>query len=199
MLCPNCAAPVSDTAKFCSNCGTSIVAQGASPYAAADAAAAEATPYQQQYYQQPAQPEQTPFERGYQQGYAWASGEDAANQQSAQSSADPNQQYQQNGYGQPYAQPAAPTYAAPQAATKNHIAAGLLALFLGSLGIHKFYLGYSREGVIMLLVTLLGSLLTFGLAAAAMAIVALIEGIIYLVKTDEDFYYTYEYGKKPWF
>ena len=38
---------------------------------------------------------------------------------------------------------------------KSKMAAGLLAIFLGSLGIHKFYLGYTKEAVIMLLVSLL--------------------------------------------
>ena len=47
-----------------------------------------------------------------------------------------NQAYSQP-YGQPYQQPYA--QAAPN--TKDHVAAGLLAIFLGSLGIHKFYLG----------------------------------------------------------
>ena len=198
MLCPNCAAQLSDTAKFCSNCGTSVVAQTASPYAAADAAAS--APYQQQTAQQAAQPEPSAFERGYQQGYAWASGESQPNQQANTAWADPSAPTgQQYDYNQTYAQPAAPTYAAPAASPKNHVVAGLLALFLGALGIHKFYLGYNREGVIMLLVTLLGSLLTFGIAAAVMEVIAFIEAIIYFVKSDEDFYYTYELGNKPWF
>ena len=36
---------------------------------------------------------------------------------------------------------------------KSKIAAGLLAIFLGTLGVHKFYLGYTKEGLIMLLIT----------------------------------------------
>jgi len=203
MLCPNCAATLSETAKFCSNCGTAVAVAAGSPYADATAAAAEpqAAPYQAQATQAgqaaqaaAAQPEQSPFERGYQQGYAWASGEQAPPQ------AEPVQQgwQQQQSYGQPespYAQqpqPYAPT-------AKNKVAAGLLGIFLGSLGIHKFYLGYSKEGVIMLLVTLLGSLLTFGLAAAAMQIIGIIEGVIYLTRSDEEFYYTYDVGNKTWF
>ena len=83
--------------------------------------------------------------------------------------------------------------------SKSKIAAGLLAIFLGSLGIHKFYLGYSGAGIVMLLVTLLAGIVTLGLAAAIMSLIALIEGIIYLTKTDEQFYYTYVAGKKSWF
>ena len=203
MLCPNCAATLSETAKFCSNCGTAVAVATGSPYADATAAAAEpqAAPYQAQATQAgqaaqaaAAQPEQSPFERGYQQGYAWASGEQAPPQ------AEPVQQgwQQQQSYGQPespYAQQPQPY---PSTA-KNKVAAGLLGIFLGSLGIHKFYLGYSKEGVIMLLVTLLGSLLTFGLAAAAMQIIGIIEGVVYLTRSDEEFYYTYDVGNKTWF
>ena len=64
---------------------------------------------------------------------------------------------------------------------KNKIAAGLLAILLGGLGIHKFYLGCTKAGVITLLV----SLLTFGIGAVVMQIIGLIEGIIYLTKPDE--------------
>ena len=83
------------------------------------------------------------------------------------------------------------------ASPKNKIAAGLLAIFLGTLGIHKFYLGYTSAGVIMLLVTLLGSLVLIG--PLVMAVIALIEGIIYLTKSDEQFYLTYVAGKRAWF
>lgn len=83
------------------------------------------------------------------------------------------------------------------ASPKSKIAAGLLAIFLGTLGIHKFYLGYTSAGIIMLLVTLLGSLVLIG--PAVMGIIALIEGIIYLTKSDEQFYLTYVVGKKAWF
>ncbi len=83
--------------------------------------------------------------------------------------------------------------------SKNKIAAGLLAIFLGSLGIHKFYLGYSKEGLIMLLVTVVGGVITCGVAAGVMSIVALIEGVLYLTKSDEEFAQTYVQGRKGWF
>ena len=82
--------------------------------------------------------------------------------------------------------------------SKNKVAAGLLALFLGSLGIHKFYLGYSKEGVVMLLVTIFGSIF-FGLGAIVMGIIALIEGILYLVKPDSEFDAIYVRGNRGWF
>lgn len=83
------------------------------------------------------------------------------------------------------------------ASPKSKIAAGLLAIFLGALGIHKFYLGYTSAGVIMLLVTLLGSLVLIG--PLVMNVIALIEGIIYLTKSDEQFYLTYVAGERAWF
>ena len=88
-------------------------------------------------------------------------------------------------------------HAQAQAPEKSKVAAGLLALFVGSLGIHKFYLGYKSEGIIMLVITLLGSLVLIG--PFVMGVISLIEGIIYLTKSDEDFNRTYVQNKKGWF
>jgi len=41
--------------------------------------------------------------------------------------------------------------------------------------------------------------LTCGIGAAITGLIGLIEGIIYLTKTDEEFYQTYQAGKKTWF
>lgn len=56
---------------------------------------------------------------------------------------------------------------------KSKLAAGLLAIFLGSLGIHNFYLGYTNRALIQLLVTVC----TCGLGGVVMGIWALVEGI----------------------
>ena len=82
----------------------------------------------------------------------------------------------------------------PAGADKK-IAAGICGILLGALGIHKFILGYTKEGIIMLLVTVL----TLGLAGFIMGLIGLIEGIIYLTKSDEDFVATYINNKKGWF
>ena len=82
----------------------------------------------------------------------------------------------------------------PAGADKK-IAAGICGILLGALGIHKFILGYTKEGIIMLLV----SLLTFGIGGVVMYVIGLIEGILYLTKSDEDFVATYVTGKKGWF
>ena len=72
------------------------------------------------------------------------------------------------------------------------LAAGLLAILLGPLAIHKFLLGYTTEGIIWLVI----SLFTCGIVTG---VLGLIEGIIYLTKSDEEFYQTYQVGRKPWF
>ncbi|CAM3344821.1 TM2 domain-containing protein [Aequorivita lipolytica] len=71
------------------------------------------------------------------------------------------------------------------------ILAGILAIVIGSLGIHKFILGYTQEGIIQIVITIV----TCGIGG----IIPLIEGIIYLTKSDEEFYQTYQVGKKGWF
>lgn len=79
--------------------------------------------------------------------------------------------------------------------SSKKILAGVLAIILGALGIHKFVLGYTTEGVIMLLV----SILSCGFLAPVVSIIGIIEGIIYLTKTDEQFEAIYITGRKPWF
>ncbi|WNH08832.1 TM2 domain-containing protein [Thalassobellus suaedae] len=71
------------------------------------------------------------------------------------------------------------------------VLAGVLGILFGGLGIHKFVLGYNKEGIILLIATVV----TCGIAS----IIGFIEGIIYLTKSDEEFYNTYQVGKKPWF
>lgn len=79
------------------------------------------------------------------------------------------------------------------------ILVGVLAIVLGSLGVHKFILGYNKEGIILLVITIVVGFFTCGLGAGITGIVGLIEGIVYLTKTDEEFYNTYQANKKPWF
>lgn len=63
---------------------------------------------------------------------------------------------------------------------KSRMAAGLLGIFLGGLGIHNFYLGKTNRALIQLLVSLIGGVITCGLAAVAMEIWGLVEGIMIL-------------------
>jgi TM2 domain-containing membrane protein YozV len=79
------------------------------------------------------------------------------------------------------------------------IAAGILGILLGWLGIHKFMLGYTSEGVIMLVVSLVVGTLTCGVGILVMQIIGIIEGVMYLTKSDEEFVRTYIHGRKGWF
>jgi len=71
------------------------------------------------------------------------------------------------------------------------VLAGILAILIGSLGIHKFILGYNKEGIIQIVI----SVISCGIAG----IIPLVEGIIYLTKSDDEFYQTYQVNKRPWF
>ena len=75
------------------------------------------------------------------------------------------------------------------------LAAGLCGILVGAFGVHKFILGYTTEGVIMLLV----SLLSCGMLAFVMSIIGIVEGIMYLTKSDEEFVRMYVEGRKGWF
>ena len=59
---------------------------------------------------------------------------------------------------------------------KSKLVAGLLAIFLGSFGVHNFYLGFTGKAVAQLLITVL----TCGAGSVISAIWALVEGIMIL-------------------
>lgn len=160
---------------------------------------------------QPNQQGHDAWSQAYQQGHdawsqpsqqasdVWGQTYQQANGQTYQQSQGPWQAnqtyYTQQPYGQPYQQPYA--QAAPN--TKDHVAAGLLAIFLGSLGIHKFYLGYNTPGFIMLAVTIVGSIFSLGIAGLAMVVISIVEGVLYLSKSQTEFEQVYVFNKKEWF
>lgn len=80
-------------------------------------------------------------------------------------------------------------------AAGKRIAAGICGILIGAFGVHKFILGYYFAGVIMLLVTLCSCFFL----SPIMGLVGMIEGILYLVKSDDEFYQTYVAGRKLWF
>lgn len=84
----------------------------------------------------------------------------------------------QGNYNQPYK-------------SEKKVVAGILGILLGTFAIHKFYLGYTKAGIIQLVL----GLVTCGIVG----IVGFIEGIIYLTKSDEEFDRTYVQNKKEWF
>ena len=74
---------------------------------------------------------------------------------------------------------------------EKKIAAGICGILIGGLGVHRFILGDATGGIIRIVLTFV----TCGVAA----IIGLIEGIIYLTKSDEDFVNEYITNKKGWF
>lgn len=75
--------------------------------------------------------------------------------------------------------------------SEKKIAAALLGIFLGTFGANKFFLGYINEGIIQIVL----NIVTCGIAT----VVPLIEGIIYLTMSDQQFDDTYIKNKKAWF
>lgn len=75
--------------------------------------------------------------------------------------------------------------------SEKKVVAGILGLLLGTFGIHKFYLGYTKAGIIQLVL----GLVTCGIVG----IIGFIEGIVYLTKSDEEFDRTYVHNQKEWF
>ena len=92
------------------------------------------------------------------------------------------QAYGQSGYAQPaYGQPVV-------GAPKQWIVAMLLAFFLGALGIHNFYLGYTSKGIIQLILTITM------IGAPIAAIWALIEFVLILAHSGS---YAYDAQGQP--
>ena len=91
------------------------------------------------------------------------------------------QQPVQPGYQQPmqpgYQQPMQPGYQARPIKRKSKVAAGLLALFLGGFGAHKFYLNKVGMGVLYFLFSW----------TYIPALIAFVEAIIYFCTSEDDF------------
>jgi len=88
-------------------------------------------------------------------------------------------------------------------AKSKRILCGVLGILLGALGIHKFVLGYTGAALIMLIGSVVGGMLGFlcipAIVPSVMGVIGLIEGIVYLTKSDEEFLRTYILQKRSWF
>ena len=169
IACPSCGAENVEGTRFCVKCGTTL----------------PASPQPESWRQSGDLGQQPTAQQDYSSGYS---------QQQTPSSGYPSYTPQQDLSS--YQQQAGDWMA--QGANKK-MAAGLCGILLGGFGVHKFILGYNTEGIIMLAAWVIGMFLTCGIASIAVGIVGLIEGIIYLTKSDEDFVRTYIQGKKAWF
>lgn len=118
------------------------------------------------------------------------------------------------GYAPPQPPPSAyPTYTPPHGMQQQYgvggdwqamgankkLPAGICGIVLGGFGVHKFILGYNVEGIIMLAAWIVGMFLTCGIGSLVVGVIGLVEGIIYLTKSDEEFVRTYIQGRKGWF
>jgi TM2 domain-containing membrane protein YozV len=74
--------------------------------------------------------------------------------------------------------------------SEKKIPAALLGILVGAFALNKFYLGYTKEGVIQII----ANVCTCGIAT----IIPFVEGILYLFMTDKQFDDTYVFNKKPW-
>jgi TM2 domain-containing membrane protein YozV len=83
------------------------------------------------------------------------------------------------------------TMPAYQPAQSKKVLAGLMGILFGGWGVHKFILGMPGTGFLQIFITFA----TCGLGG----LIGFIEGIIYLTKTDEQFYYQYMVQKRQWF
>jgi TM2 domain-containing membrane protein YozV len=171
IACPSCGAENVEGTSFCVKCGTTL----------------PATP-QPEAWRQSGDLGQQQTEQGYQSsGYSTPQTPSSGYPSYSQQPQDSLSSYQQQA-GDWMAQGA-----------NKKMAAGICGILLGGFGVHKFILGYNTEGIIMLAAWVIGMFLTCGIASIAVGIVGLIEGIIYLTKSDEDFVRTYIQGKKAWF
>ena len=91
--------------------------------------------------------------------------------------------------GTPY--PQYPYPALPPEVNSKKILSGIMGILFGGLGVHRFILGDVPGGLIRILITFV----TCGLGS----VIGLIEGIIYLTKTDPEFYQTYMVERRAWF
>ena len=91
------------------------------------------------------------------------------------------------------------SFSPPPPYTQNpeskRVLSGVLAIVLGALGVHKFVLGYHKEGAILLAATVL----TCGIGAAFTSMIGLAEGVLYLTKSDAEFVSTYQTNRRGWF
>ncbi len=102
----------------------------------------------------------------------------------------PSQGYPPPGYP-PAGYGAYPPGYYPQPTSGKRVTAGVLGILLGSWGVHRFYLNDVGGGILRILITLF----TCGVGG----VIGLIEGIIYLTKTDPEFDQIYLVERREWF
>ncbi len=81
---------------------------------------------------------------------------------------------------------------------KSKVTAGVLAILLGMFGVHQFYLGNVGSGILRNVITFVGTIFC-AIGFVVTGIFGLIEGIMYLCMSDEEFDEKYVQHKRGWF
>jgi TM2 domain-containing membrane protein YozV len=157
IYCSSCGAPNFDGAGFCTTCGAMPLTSAAESPSTGRPVSAPQSP--------PPAPPPPPYEPG------------VNLRQTSQPLSAPPQPPIHQPPSVVYQQPVYINQPVVVAANKSKLTAGLLALFLGGLGIHRFYLGHNGIGVTQLLLCLAGWL-TCGLTTAVVLIWSLIDAIL---------------------
>jgi TM2 domain-containing membrane protein YozV len=84
-----------------------------------------------------------------------------------------------------------PSSLTPGSSGSNRTTIGIIGICLGAFGVHRFMLGDTTGGILRIAIT--------AVTCGAGGMIGMIEGIIYLTKTDADFEKTYIIDKKGWF
>jgi hypothetical protein len=184
-FCPNCGEPVKNAARFCESCGARL--REDEPDVDLSSVVTQRTSGNVQYQEVARTPviEDAEFEekepqdlsrrrdsldtdpyREYQRHTYDYKGSDR-----------PRNEYQSSDYRRSRAHEDVEYFTDPSWPVRNRIAAGVLAIMLGSIGVHKFYLGKIWQGLMFLLFFWTG----------IPAVIGFVQGIIYLTQTDEEF------------
>ena len=123
-------------------------------------------------------------QQGQQQSYQQPGPQPGSQQPYGQQPYGQQQGYQQYGAFQPTS---STDIFATGPSGKSRGVAGLLAIFLGTFGAHYFYLGKNTAGIVFLLVSILGGIVTCGIAAGLVATFVLVQGILMMVMSQDDF------------
>lgn len=103
-----------------------------------------------------------------------------------------------------YATPIYGAFPPPADVSGKKIAAGICGILVGTFGVHKFVAGLTAGGVTMLCISLCCLVLwpftcVSIFALPVMHIIGMIEGILYLSKSDAEFYNLYMVQRRQWF
>lgn len=92
----------------------------------------------------------------------------------------------QPGSHSPYSKSPNPINVLYGAKGRTKLAAALLAFLVGALGIHRFYLGYTKIGIAMLAITILGHFILCGYGWVISGVWAVVDGIMILTDNLKD-------------